>query len=159
MADYPDQKKPGSKPRRRSFSDEPYDKRAAQTILKRIAGGETLKAVCRDADLPEMTTVGAWILDNRSGFADQFARARELQALAIADDLIDIADQTRDDWRETPKGNQADLEHIQRTKLRLDTRKWLLANILLRPQGPSADSEDNLLNITINRFADDSASE
>ncbi len=74
-------------------------------------------------------------LDDREGFSEQYARAREIQAFAIADELLEIADDGRNDWMQR-RGNderggwELNGEHIQRSRVRIDTRKWMLSKML-----------------------------
>ena len=51
--------------------------------------------------------------------------------------MLDLVDDSRNDWieRESKSGDVQivfDREHVDRTRLRVDTRKWLLTN--LKPQ-------------------------
>lgn len=75
-----------------------------------------------------------WIMDDQDGFAGKYARAREIQAHVLTDELVDIADNGTNDWmeRNDPEnpGWLANHEHIQRSRLRLDARKWAASKIL-----------------------------
>ena len=112
------------------FSQELFD-----TICDRIATGESLRSVCKDDDMPNQTTVFKWLANNDT-LSKQYARAREAQADAIFDEALDIADDSRNDWmeRNDPEnpGWIANGEHIQRARLRIDTRKWMAGK--LRPK-------------------------
>ena len=75
-------------------------------------------------------------------FSDKYARAREIQAEIRADELLDIADDATNDYmaREAKSGKTfivADHENIQRSKLRVDTRKWIAAKLLPKKYGDS----------------------
>lgn len=89
----------------------------ADTICERLADGESLRSICRGADMPNKATVFRWLSANQS-FSDQYARARETQADSLADDVTDIADRT-------------DLEANDK-RVRIDARKWLAGK--LRPK-------------------------
>lgn len=115
-----------------SFSTEVFD-----TICERLADGESLRAICRDEDMPAAGTVCRWLAEDEEGkLREQYARARELQADALFDDVLDIADDARNDWMERrgeeDAGWQANGEHIQRSRLRIDARKWMAGK--LRPK-------------------------
>jgi hypothetical protein len=79
--------------------------------------------------------------DDREGFASKYARAREIQAHAIADELLEIADDGRNDWLERNEGIGPELnsENIQRSRVRIDTRKWLLSKMLPRIYGDKSE--------------------
>lgn len=119
-----------------------YTADLAATICERLAKGESLRSVCRDEGMPVEATVRGWALDDREGFSAQYARAREFQAHAIADELLEIADDGSNDWMALhAKGDNASLgwelngEHVQRSRLRSDTRKWLLSKMLPKLYG------------------------
>src|SRR6478735_3007312 len=77
-----------------------YTKEIASEILARIAAGESLRAICEPDEMPAASTVCLWVVDNREGFAEQYARARKLQAELLADELFDISDDGTNDWME-----------------------------------------------------------
>lgn len=85
--------------------------------------------------MPPRTTVSQWDIDNRDNFSDRYARARNHLLEIWADDVVEISDNGSNDWmeRNDPEnpGFQLNGEHVQRSKLRTDNRKWLLAH--LRP--------------------------
>lgn len=117
-----------------------FTKQLASEICKRIASGRTLRDVCRDKDIPvDEATVREWALDNKGaaadgsgGFSPQYARAREIGYQNMADELLDIADDGTNDFQ--PDGEDGEEkfngEHVQRSRLRVDTRKWLLSKAL-----------------------------
>ena len=105
----------------------------------RLAVGEALAEICRSEGMPAPSTVLEWVAGDRDGFAERYARARELQAHALADQLLAIADDGRNDWMaandpDNP-GYKANGEHIHRSRLRYDARKWLTSKILPKVYG------------------------
>ena len=111
-----------------------YTPTLASAVLARLSEGESLRSICRDEEMPARATVYAWVLENTNGFSGQYSRARELQAHALADDLLEIADNGTNDWM---KRNDADNpgwavngEHINRSRLRFDARRWAASKIL-----------------------------
>lgn len=98
-------------------------------VCERIANGESLRKVCRDDDMPSVAGVCKWLANDTEGkLVEQYARAREAQADALFDDCLDIADQYEADEKTAEGGT----DHIQRAKLRIDTRKWMAGK--LRPK-------------------------
>jgi hypothetical protein len=90
--------------------------------------------------MPPESTVRTWALDDVAGFAAQHSGAREIQAFAIADELLEITDDARNDWMavQDDQGGEAyrlNGEHVQRSQLRIDTRKWMLAKMLPKTFG------------------------
>jgi terminase small subunit-like protein len=82
-------------------------------ICRRISEGETLTNICRDAHMPAWTTVHDWKKSDES-FRQALAHAREQQAEAWADDVVNISDD------ELPTH-----EAIGRARLRMQSRQWL----------------------------------
>lgn len=105
-------------------------------ICERLACGESLRSICRDAGLPNIATVLRWLgnKDERYDiFRDQYARAREVQADTIFDEILDIADETSRDTLVDKDGKETvDNEWIARSRLRIDARKWMAGK--LRPK-------------------------
>lgn len=95
-----------------------YTEKVAVEILQRMANGETLRKICMDKHLPSASTARLWVLEDREGFSERYAQARALLCEYWADEQIEIADNAKGD--------------VQRDRLRVDTRKWLLSK--LRPE-------------------------
>jgi len=121
-----------------------FTRETADLILDRMSNGESLRSICRGLDLRPSTVI-RWATDDRDGFAGQYAEAREAQGHALADELLDIADDGRNDWmaRRDPNNSGYELngEHVQRSRLRLDTRKWLASKILPKVYGEKVTQE------------------
>lgn len=56
-----------------------FSESLAAKILERLAGGESLRAICSEQGMPHRTTVARW-MDEDTDFAAKCARAREEQA-------------------------------------------------------------------------------
>jgi transposase-like protein len=112
-----------------------FSEKLADEICRLIAEGVSLSDVCRREGMPVRQTVHDWVINNRDGFGDRYARARELQADRFAEELLEIADDTSHDVVERNGELVVDHEHIQRSKLRVDTRKWLMARMAPRKWG------------------------
>ena len=112
-------------------------------ICERIATGESLRAICRHEPFPTARTVHRWIEDDVQGFRQQYARARERQAEWLADELLDISDDGSNDWMEREGFTTLNGEHVQRSKLRVDTRKWVASKLLPKKYGDRVDLNHN----------------
>ena len=111
-----------------------YTTEKADEICERLADGESLRSICKDEHMPSKATVFRW-LKVHEGFSDQYARARQTQADSLFDEVLDIADDARNDWMERNGGDEGwhlNGEHVQRTRLRIDARKWMAGK--LRPK-------------------------
>src|ERR1700737_4670953 len=76
-----------------------YTPEITSAICRRLMEGESLRAICRDEAMPSTSAVCEW-LANHKDFAEQYARAREVQADTLADEILEISDDARNDWME-----------------------------------------------------------
>lgn len=123
----------------------------ADTICERLAEGESLRTICESEGMPTERAVRDWALEDieksedYEGFGSQYARAREIGYLKLADELIDIADDGSNDWMKRKKdGNTVEVpnqEVISRSRLRVDTRKWILSKMLPKVYGDKITTE------------------
>ena len=118
-----------------------YTDKLAAKICRRLAEGESLRAICADRAMPGISTVMGWLFDgSHDGFSEQYARAREAQAEIRADEIVDIADDASGDFTANKDGKLvANSEHIQRSRLRVDARKWIAAKLLPKRYGDKLD--------------------
>jgi hypothetical protein len=109
-----------------------YAAELAEEICVRLEAGMSLVEVCRDPVMPHYSTVLRWVAKHPE-FRDRYARAREVQLHVMAEEIVAIADDGKNDWmeRNDPEnpGFAANGEHIQRSRLRVDARKWLLSKL------------------------------
>lgn len=118
-----------------------YTLKMADQICERLAEGESLRRICRDDHMPNKATVFRW-LSLHTSFRDQYARAREAQADALADEILDIADDGLNDSYEDDEGNRrTDHDVIARSKLRVDARKWIASKLKPKVYGDRIDTE------------------
>lgn len=114
-----------------------YNEEKAAEICERLASGESLRSICLDEDMPVRSTVFRW-LSHHDEFSIQYTRAREEQADAIFDEILDIADDGRNDWMEKngsdgeSLGWQFNAEAARRSQIRIDARKWMAGK--MRPK-------------------------
>jgi hypothetical protein len=100
-------------------------------IMESIADGVPLREICRREGMPNWRTVYDW-LEADEELAARFARARDIGFDAIAEETLEIADDGTNDWTERKRQDGStdtvlDSEHVQRSKLRIETRLKLLA--------------------------------
>lgn len=108
-----------------------YTPELANEICERIALGESLKAICSETGMPAQSTIFAW-LKEIGEFSEMYARAREMQAHCMVDEIIEIADNVIEEK-----------DAIQKAKLRIDTRKWVAAKYHRKYYGDSTDKAEN----------------
>lgn len=106
-----------------------YSEELIAEFLYRIAKGRSVKSVCDDDDMPHRATIYEWLSQN-SDFSDRYARASEQRADQYFDEMLDIAD-------------NALPEEVQKAKLQIDTRKWVLARMNPVKYGDKTDKDTN----------------
>lgn len=78
-------------------------------------------------DMPSRRTVMAWI-SHYEDLDHKYARAKDLQVEFLVEECMEIADGSENDIVTINKGDeeyqQVNHENIQRSKLRIDMRKW-----------------------------------
>jgi len=112
----------------------PFDFRQdiADEICKDLIGGKSLRTICKSESMPSQNRVYQWLSENEE-FRKQYAHARELQADAIFDECLDIADDASNDFKVNGEGEVAiDHDAVNRARLKIDTRKWMAGK--LRPK-------------------------
>lgn len=130
-----------------------FTQEKANIICERIAGGESLRSICQEKGLPSITSVMRWLADeNNAAFRAQYARAREVQADFMAEEILSIADEectmVRADKHgskdEDGQGNTEvlfDATAVARNRLRVDARKWLAGKMAPKKYGEKVQQE------------------
>lgn len=133
----------------------------ADKICEEIALGYSMRSVCKPDDMPAMSSVFKWLRENKQ-FSEQYVTATEERSEAMAEDILDIADDGTNDWieRENKDGSTFESvngEVIQRSRLRVDTRKWLMAKMKPKKYGEKLDltsKDEKLEGLVIIKHAD-----
>lgn len=122
-----------------------YSPEVAEYILVELADGRTLSSICREDGMPTASAVCGWVFcDDPKGFAKRYAHARETGYQRMADEVLDLADDTTGDYATVinARGKEVkilDHENINRSRLRVDTRKWMLSKVLPKIYGDKLD--------------------
>lgn len=130
-----EQKKPLGRP-------SSYTQELAAKICSELSEGKSLRTVCAAEDMPSKTTVFNW-MQSIPDFLVQYARAKEEAADALVDEMIEIADDGSNDYMTITKGdheyNVEDREVTSRSKLRVETRKWIASKLKPKRYGEKLD--------------------
>jgi hypothetical protein len=128
-----------------------FTQELADQICNRLAEGESLRSICCDEHMPHVATVCRWLADeNHRIFREQYARAREAQADTITDEILDIADDASNDWMERKDADDQTIgwvlngEHVQRSRLRIDARKWYAGKLAPKKYGEKIQQEHDV---------------
>ncbi len=94
--------------------------------------------------VPSPSTVMEYLAKDKE-FSDRYARAREDQAEIIADEMISIADNCTDDVTilkvldDQPGKEVINHSAINRAKLQIETRKWIISKLKPKKYGAQVD--------------------
>lgn len=118
-----------------------YNEEIALKICEMIAHSDRgLVSICKELDL-NASTVYDWI-NNNAEFSNKYARAREIQADYLADQIIQIADETHSDTSVNEYGYEVtNHEVIARSRLRVDARKWKASKLYPKKYADRVDSD------------------
>lgn len=113
-------------------------------ICSELASGKSVRTICKRSDMPGMETIFRRLRESLE-FREQYARAKAEAADALVEEMLDIADDGTNDWMEihdkdgTCVGFKINGEHVQRSRLRVDTRKWIAAKLKPKKYGDQID--------------------
>lgn len=117
-----------------------YSQELSDRICAQIASGSSLRTICLAEDMPCVASIFNW-LRTKPEFLEHYEKAKAEQADALAEEMLDIADDGSNDWMERHDKEGAAIgwvvngEHVQRSRLRLDTRKWLASKLKAKKYG------------------------
>src|SRR5438045_6590209 len=78
--------------KRRRMTQTNYTSEIADTICSRKSEGKSLRAICRDPDMPSEGTVRGWAVRDVDGFGERHRAARQLLLEYWSDEIVSIAD-------------------------------------------------------------------
>lgn len=122
-----------------------YTPELAASICKRMADGETLRAICREEGSPDLTTIYNW---RRlfPEFSQQYAIARKDQADSFAEMIIDVAQQDPAYITVSIAGGAGEKQgvdgaEVQHRRLQVDALKWIASKLRPGVYGEAAARE------------------
>jgi hypothetical protein len=95
-----------------------------EAILTSLESGLSLRNACRQADIQDPIQIRR-LIERDPAFESQYARAREEGYKRLADDLIEVSDDTS-----IPSDHR---------RIMVDTRKWMLSKMLPKLYGDRLD--------------------
>jgi hypothetical protein len=124
-----------------------YTPETGDLICFRLVDGESLRSITSDPALPSIPTVFKWLREYPD-FLKQYELARSAQCDTYADEMADIADDGTNDYMEKHNKDGStyevvNAEHIQRSRLRVDTRKWIAERMRPKKYGPNSTIDVN----------------
>lgn len=128
-----------------------YNQEIADKICEAISEGMSLRELCRADDMPAKATVFRWLTLHQE-FSDQYARAREEQAEAMADEIVNIVDTAANPlmvdgiplMKDGKPVMYADAAAIAHARLKMDARKWVASKLKPKKYGDKLELDQNV---------------
>lgn len=142
-------KSQAAKPKAKMGRPSIYTQDLADRICAQLSAGLSMRTVCKADDMPDMVTVFRW-LRTKEEFCKQYEKAKAEAADALVEEMLDIADDGTNDWMEIHDkdgecaGYKVNGEHVQRSRLRVDTRKWIAAKLKPKKYGERVDVDHGI---------------
>ncbi len=139
------------------YSEQIVDKICEQIAKSNKGLHHILKS---NSSFPSFSTFFKWLgMTEYSYLTDKYARAREIQAEFLADEIIEIADTCRQGKKTVKKlgGTETTTgDMIERSRLQVDARKWKAAKLAPRKFGDKVEMDlgTNIIEVTIRKNAD-----
>jgi len=99
-----------------------YNEQLDTAICERLAGGESLRSICRDDAMPAMSTVLLWVVTPGHKFSDHYIRAREAAGFAHADRVADLASMAAEEGID-PQAARAAMDGLKWAAERMSPKK------------------------------------
>src|SRR5690606_36599005 len=105
-----------------------------EEVCRRIEQGEPLRRILRSDTSPMSASLFYEIVKDQTK-SERYARAREIYSDIVFEEMLDIADCEDHHIIETEEGPRVNHDVIQRDRLRVDTRKWMLSKLQPKKYG------------------------
>jgi hypothetical protein len=114
-------------------------------ICEQMHEGASVKSILKKEGMPNITTFLRWI-DANEAFRNQYARAFQLRADALFDEMVEIAYTTEEGivMKDTPNGiiiEKGDM--LGHRRLKVDTLKWAMSKMFPKKYGDKTDITTN----------------
>lgn len=101
-----------------------------------------LSTILQRDDFPSVSEFMRWLQDDsKPEVREYYARAKRIQMELFGDQIIQIADDSSNDTIITENGVVENHEFVNRSKLRIDTRKWLMSKLAPKKYGDKIQTE------------------
>lgn len=97
-------------------------------IVSEIISGRSLRYALDTNGMPSSQTFYIWLEEDEEK-SKQYARACESRELLLLDQILEIADKQGEDVIETDNGPITNHNVIQRNKLQIEARQWVLGKL------------------------------
>ena len=97
-----------------------------------MANGESVRTICKDESMPCSATLFKWLASKQcDGFSEQYEAAVHARLDAMSEEILEIADAPV----ALTLSGCTDSGAVQKQRLQIDTRKWILSKLLPKKYG------------------------
>lgn len=126
--------------------DKALSQEIMDAICDRIAEGESLRKICKTKGMPRLSTIFRALGEpSNQTWRDQYARAREAQADALAEKIQDAAEAAPERVTITIGENatktSVDAAEVQHRRLKVDALKWIASKLKPKKYGDRQEVE------------------
>ena len=127
-----------------------YNEKFVDEFCRRLIEGESTRSICASPGMPSRAIVFVWLSDGKhQELVERYEQAKRIRAEIIVEDLLEIADDSSADYVEGEDGKRyLNAEHVARSRLRVDTRKWYVGKCLPKIYGDSIRQDVTVTNRT-----------
>ncbi|MBW2245436.1 MAG: hypothetical protein JRH01_26030, partial [Deltaproteobacteria bacterium] len=94
-----------------------YSEKLAESLLRRLADGETLLSICKSSRVPHRDTIRRWVRD-KPDFRRRYLDARATWGDRLAEEVVEIADAC-----------EQETGPVSKARLQIDARKWAASRL------------------------------
>lgn len=117
-----------------------YTEELGSAICARLAEGESMRKIAKDDAMPSTATMFNWLRLHEE-FLEQYEISKAECADMYAEEIVEIADDSANDYTEDKDGKKLNTEHVQRSRLRIDSRKWVASKLKPKKYGEKVTQE------------------
>ena len=127
-----------------AYKQEDIENIFSRIILEMISG-RSLKSILRDDNMPSINTFYDWIESDEKKL-NQYARATTIRADLLFEEIIEISDDSSGDLKINEKTGEEviDSEFVQRSRLRVDARKWIVSKMNPKKYGDKLELDNKV---------------
>jgi hypothetical protein len=123
----------------RNLAGVAYSPELLDAIIKRIAGGEALLHICKEAGMPNRVTVMEWL--KKTDSMGRYEDAVKTRAHIYAEQIVTIPDDYIGTYTDSQGNTRIDPGAVAVAKLRSENRKWLVSKQLPKVYGDRITQE------------------
>jgi hypothetical protein len=124
-----------------------YDRATGELVLARIANGELLNRIGEEVGMPTAAAVRSWVISDVDGFAARYAHARELGWHWHGEEILELSNKCRVGAKVKTSADGVEIQTadmVDRTRLQIDARKWVLSKMLPKVYGDKVNVDANV---------------